>query len=58
MREKAAKSIYREVVGYREVLDVAEDKVSIDTDFGTDLNADSIDGRILCVWKTVWPRNP
>ena len=26
-----------------EVLDVAEDKVSIDTDFGTDLNADSID---------------
>ena len=44
MREKAAKSIYREVKSaIVEVLDVAEDKVSIDTDFGTDLIADSID---------------
>ncbi|MGE5543919.1 MAG: acyl carrier protein [Bacillota bacterium] len=44
MREKNSVTIYREIKAIIvEVLDVAEEKVSLDTRFGADLEADSLD---------------
>ncbi len=44
MREKTSVAIYRVIKAIiLETLDVTEDKVSIDTRFGPDLDADSLD---------------
>ena len=44
MRDKNSVALYREIKAViLEVLDVAEEKVSIDTVFGADLEADSLD---------------
>jgi len=44
MTKKARKDIYQDVkLAVMQILDVSEDKVSIETSFSADLNADSLD---------------